>query len=221
MRPARGPFAGGAAGGGGSRLRQLAADQADALGRSGATPSCPSTAMRRPNRRCVSICSICCNCWTQRRRRHRGERFDGQRLRRPLLLGYEAFVLPVMAFTAPEVARAMLLYRYRTLEAARAHAREWTVRSVRCTPGAPSMVAKAPALPQRFGGVPHERHDRLRRRALPREQRRPGFPRPGRRGNVFETARIWPQAGHFNPRRGGAFCIHESPGRTVHHLAQQ
>ena len=29
---------------------------------------------------------------------------------------------------------------------------------------------------------------------------------------LFETARIWPQVGHFNPRKGGAFCIHEVTG---------
>jgi alpha,alpha-trehalose phosphorylase len=35
----------------------------------------------------------------------------------------EAFMLPVLALVAPEVARAMLVYRYRTLDAARANAR--------------------------------------------------------------------------------------------------
>lgn len=35
----------------------------------------------------------------------------------------EAFMLPVLAVLAPEVARAMLVYRYRTLDAARANAR--------------------------------------------------------------------------------------------------
>jgi len=29
---------------------------------------------------------------------------------------------------------------------------------------------------------------------------------------LFETARIWPQLGHFNPRKQGAFCIHEVTG---------
>jgi len=35
----------------------------------------------------------------------------------------EAFMLPVLALVAPEVARAMLVYRFRTLDAARANAR--------------------------------------------------------------------------------------------------
>ncbi|WP_168356002.1 glycoside hydrolase family 65 protein [Sphingomonas gei] len=36
----------------------------------------------------------------------------------------EAFMLPVLALIAPDVARAMLVYRFRTLDAARANARE-------------------------------------------------------------------------------------------------
>ncbi|MDP5278245.1 glycosyl hydrolase family 65 protein [Sphingomonas sp. DG1-23] len=41
----------------------------------------------------------------------------------------EAFMLPVLALVAPEVARAMLVYRFRTLDAARANARALDHRS--------------------------------------------------------------------------------------------
>src|SRR3546814_7029772 len=34
---------------------------------------------------------------------------------------------------------------------------------------------------------------------------------------LFEMARIWMDIGHFNPRRGGAFCIHEDRKSTRLH----
>jgi beta-phosphoglucomutase/alpha,alpha-trehalose phosphorylase len=125
----------------------------------------------------------------------------------------EAFVLPVMAFTAPEVARAMLLYRYRTLDAARAHAREmnhqagalypWrTIDGGECSAHYPSgSAAYHINAAIAYGiGLYLESSDDL------------DFLDQAGAEMLFETARIWPQAGHFNPRRGGAFCIHEVTG---------
>lgn len=125
----------------------------------------------------------------------------------------EAFVLPVMAYTAPEVARAMLQARHGMLEAARAHAREmnhaagalypWrTIGGGECSAHYPSgsaayhiNAAIAYAI-----GLYLDASDDL------------GFLVEGGAEMLFETARIWPQIGHYNPRRGGAFCIHEVTG---------
>jgi len=125
----------------------------------------------------------------------------------------EIFVLPVMVFTAPEVARAMLHYRYRTLDAARAHAREmnlpigalypWrTIDGGECSAHYPSGSAAchinadiAYAI-----GLYLDASDDME------------FMLAAGAEILFETARIWPQLGHFNPRKGGAFCIHEVTG---------
>lgn len=125
----------------------------------------------------------------------------------------EAFVLPVMAFTAPQVARAMLMYRYRTLEAARAHAREmnhpagalypWrTIDGGECSAHYPSGSAAYHINASiAYGiGLYLDASDDL------------DFLDEAGAEMLFETARVWPQVGHFNPRRGGAFCIHEVTG---------
>lgn len=125
----------------------------------------------------------------------------------------EAFVLPVMAFTAPEVARAMLHYRFRTLEAARAHAREmnhpigalypWrTIDGGECSAHYPSgSAAYHINAAVAYGiGLYLDASDDVE------------FLAEAGAEMLFETARIWPQVGHFNPRRGGRFCIHEVTG---------
>lgn len=125
----------------------------------------------------------------------------------------EAFVLPVMAFTAPEVARAMLMYRYRTLEAARTHAREmnhqtgalYPWRTIDGGEGSAHYPSGSAAYHINaaiaYGiGLYLESSDDL------------DFLDQAGAEMLFETARIWPQVGHFNPRRDGAFCIHEVTG---------
>ncbi|HEY5971495.1 MAG TPA: beta-phosphoglucomutase [Pseudoxanthomonas sp.] len=125
----------------------------------------------------------------------------------------EAFVLPAMAFTAPEAARAMLQARFHALAAARAHAREmnhplgalypWrTIAGGECSAHYPSgsaayhiNAAIAYAI-----GLYLDASDDL------------DFLFEAGAEMLFETARIWPQVGHFNPRRGGAFCVHEVTG---------
>ncbi len=125
----------------------------------------------------------------------------------------EAFVLPVMVFTAPDVARAMLHYRFRTLDAARAHAREmnhpagalypWrTIDGGECSAHYPSgSAAYHINAAVAYGiGLYLDASDDL------------DFLVEAGAEMLFETARIWPQVGHFNPRRDGAFCIHEVTG---------
>lgn len=125
----------------------------------------------------------------------------------------EVFVLPVMVFTAPGIARAMLLYRHRTLDAARANARElnhpigalypWrTIAGGECSAHYPSGSAAyhinadiAYAI-----GLYIDATDDV------------GFLLEAGAEMLFETARIWPQAGHFDPLRDGAFGIHGVTG---------
>lgn len=125
----------------------------------------------------------------------------------------EAFVLPVMAFVAPEVALAMLRWRHRTLDAARAHARElnhatgalypWrTIAGGECSAHYPSGSAAYhinAAVAHAIGLYLDATGDL-------------DFLADAGAEMLFETARIWPQAGHFDPRRGGAFCIHDVTG---------
>ena len=125
----------------------------------------------------------------------------------------EAAVLPVMAYTAPEVARAMLQARHGMLAAARAHAREmnhpagalypWrTIAGGECSAHYPSGSAAYhinAAIAYAIGLYLDASDD-------------VGFLFDGGAEMLFETARIWPQIGHYNPRRGGAFCIHEVTG---------
>lgn len=125
----------------------------------------------------------------------------------------EAFVLPVMVFTAPETARAMLLYRHRLLDAARANARElnhargalypWrTIGGAECSAHYPTGSAAYhinAAIAYAIGLY----HDATGDDAFLLE---------AGAEMLFETARIWPQVGHFDPARGGAFGIHGVTG---------
>lgn len=125
----------------------------------------------------------------------------------------EAFMLPVMAYTAPDVARAMLHARFLALEPARKHAREmnhprgalfpWrTITGGECSAHYPSGSAAYhinAAVAYGLGLYLDATGDL-------------DFLVECGAEILFETARIWPQIGHFNPRRGGAFCIHEVTG---------
>ncbi|MEH6413997.1 beta-phosphoglucomutase [Pseudomonas sp. CGJS7] len=125
----------------------------------------------------------------------------------------EAFMLPVMAYTAPEVARAMLHARFLALEPARKHAREmnhaigalfpWrTITGGECSAHYPSGSAAYhinAAVAYGIGLYLDASGDIDFLAEFGAEM-------------LFETARIWPQIGHFNPRRGGAFCIHDVTG---------
>ncbi|HEY5804137.1 MAG TPA: beta-phosphoglucomutase [Lysobacter sp.] len=125
----------------------------------------------------------------------------------------EAFMLPVMAFTAPDVARTMLQARYGALDAARQHARgmshprgalyPWrTIAGLECSAHYPSGSAAYhinAAIAHAIGLYVDATDDIA-------------FLLEGGAEMLFETARIWPQAGHFDARRGGAFCIHAVTG---------
>ncbi|HTV86099.1 MAG TPA: beta-phosphoglucomutase [Dyella sp.] len=145
----------------------------------------------------------------------------------------EAFILPVLALTSPQHARGMLQYRVRTLDRARAHAREmnhpigalyaWrTISGDECSAYFPSGSAQyhinaaiAFAIQlyvESSGDVDFLVH--------------------GGAETLFETARLWLQVGYYNPRRGHAFCICQVTGPDeytalvdnnyyTNHMAQQ
>jgi alpha,alpha-trehalose phosphorylase len=125
----------------------------------------------------------------------------------------EVFMLPVLATLAPELARAMLLYRYRTLDHARRHAREldhprgalyaWrTISGDECSSYFPSGSAQYHINAAVAWAI------RLYVDASGDE----AFLLAHGAEMLFETARIWLQIGHFSARHGGAFCIHEVTG---------
>ncbi|MDE2248206.1 MAG: beta-phosphoglucomutase [Xanthomonadaceae bacterium] len=125
----------------------------------------------------------------------------------------EAFMLPAMVGLAPELARHMLAYRYRTLDRARLHAREmnhargalypWrTISGGECSAYFPSGSAQYhinAAIAWAIRLYVDASGDDAFLQAMGAEM-------------LFETARIWLDVGHFNARRGGAFCIHEVTG---------
>ncbi|HET8765513.1 MAG TPA: beta-phosphoglucomutase, partial [Rhodanobacter sp.] len=125
----------------------------------------------------------------------------------------EAFALPALVQVAPDVARHLLVWRYRTLDRARAHAREldhphgalyaWrTISGDECSayfPGGSAQyhinaaIAWAVRLYVDITGDD-------------------GFLRTMGAEMLFETARIWMAIGHHDARRGGAFCLCEVTG---------
>lgn len=125
----------------------------------------------------------------------------------------EAFMLPALVTLAPELARAMLAYRHRTLDHARRHARElghprgalyaWrTISGDECSayfPGGSAQYHINAAVAWAVRLYVDASGDQAFLLECGAEM-------------VVETARIWLQIGHFNPRRGGAFCIHEVTG---------
>ncbi|MDE1898224.1 MAG: beta-phosphoglucomutase [Xanthomonadaceae bacterium] len=125
----------------------------------------------------------------------------------------EAFMLPVLATLAPGLARSMLEYRYRTLDRARAHARElnhargalyaWrTISGDECSAYFPSGSAQYHINAAVAWAI----------RLYVDASGDDAFLRDRGAEMLFETARIWLAIGHFNPRRDGAFCIHEVTG---------
>ncbi len=120
----------------------------------------------------------------------------------------ETFVLPVYAFTVPELMKPSLVWRYRALDRARAHAREmshargalypWrTIQGDECSAHYPSGSAQyhinaAVAFAIKLYVEASGDEDFLHQFGAE---------------ILIETARIWLQVGFFNARRDGKFCI--------------
>ncbi|GER06412.1 hypothetical protein JCM17843_07220 [Kordiimonadales bacterium JCM 17843] len=121
----------------------------------------------------------------------------------------EIFGLPLLGHSRPERARDMLVYRHSSLEASRRHAREmghergaliaWrTISGRECSAYFPAGSAQYHINADVAFAIEHYM-------ALTDDT---AFLHDHGAEILFETARIWPQIGFFNPRKGGAFCIH-------------
>ena len=124
----------------------------------------------------------------------------------------EMFALPVLQMTAPALVRASLDWRVRTLDRARAHAREmnhpvgalYPWRTIDGDEGSgyfPSGSAQyhinaAVAYAMRLHQLGSDG----------------AVPADGDAAVLFETARVWMQVGHYDRSRNGAFCIHSITG---------
>lgn len=125
----------------------------------------------------------------------------------------ETFVLPLLAYTQPALVKASLVWRYHGLDRARAHAREmnqmrgalypWrTIAGDECSAHYPSGSAQYhinAAVMFAIRLYVEASGDRAFLAEMGAEM-------------LAETARIWLQIGHFNSRRGGAFCISDVTG---------
>lgn len=119
----------------------------------------------------------------------------------------EMYILPFFVYTAPQIARKLLEYRYNTLEQARARAKElhhkgalfpWrTINGEECSAYFPAGTAQY-----------HIDADIAHAVCLYVEAAKDeAFLVDCGAEILFETARFWVDLGHFNPHRGGAFCI--------------
>lgn len=124
----------------------------------------------------------------------------------------EVFVLPVLALTQPHLAAHILRYRMGALENARRNARQighskgalypWrTIGGDECSAHYPTGTAQYHINADIAYALKVYR-DATGDEALVREAA----------AMLFETARVWMEVGHFNPRRGGAFTIHGVTG---------
>lgn len=124
----------------------------------------------------------------------------------------EVFAVPVLEMTAPSLVRASLDWRLQTLGRARAHAREmnhpigalYPWRTIAGDEGS-GYFPSGSAQYHINAAVAFA----LRLHYLASADRHVS----GDDASVlFDTARIWMQVGHFNPARGGAFCIYAVTG---------
>ena len=125
----------------------------------------------------------------------------------------EIFMLPALALSSPELARHMLTWRHATLDRARVHARElnhargalypWrTIGGDECSAYFPGGSAQYHINADIAWAI------RLYVDASGDE----AFMRDMGAEMLCETARIWLDIGHYDPRHGDAFCIHEVTG---------
>jgi len=124
----------------------------------------------------------------------------------------EAFLLPALVFTAPDRARTLIAYRIGALDAARSNARllghgkgalyAWrTIAGRECSSHYPTGAAQV-----------HINADIAYALKLYVEATGDTALLTEAAEMLFETARIWPLIGRFDPARGGAFCIYGVTG---------
>ncbi|WP_051235552.1 glycoside hydrolase family 65 protein [Marinimicrobium agarilyticum] len=125
----------------------------------------------------------------------------------------EIYILPFFLYTQPALARNLLMYRHSILDSARARARElaiptgalfaWrTIGGEECSAYYPAGTAQFHINADIAYAIRHY-HD-----ATGDDD----FLRDYGAEVVFESARLWPAIGHFNPNKAGRFCINEVTG---------
>jgi alpha,alpha-trehalose phosphorylase len=124
----------------------------------------------------------------------------------------EIFLVPVLAYTSPRWARDLLMFRHATLPAARARAAELGLagalfpwRTITGADVAPYFPAGTAAY-HLTADIAHAVE--VYRAATGDEQFAAG---PGAE-LLVETARLWASLGHYDPARGGAFCLDQVTG---------
>ncbi|MEW6704739.1 MAG: glycosyl hydrolase family 65 protein [Pseudomonadota bacterium] len=125
----------------------------------------------------------------------------------------EIYVFPFFLATQPQIARQLLAYRWAGLPAARERAREmahakgalypWrTIAGAECSAYFPAGTAQYHI----NADIAHSIKLYVETTGDEKYLREQGAE------VLMETARIWMGLGHFDERRGGAFCIHEVTG---------
>ncbi|MGG6310857.1 glycoside hydrolase family 65 protein [Paenibacillus macerans] len=119
----------------------------------------------------------------------------------------EMYVLPFFTFTQPEIGRALLEFRYRTLEQARRRAKVMSQKGALYpwrTIGGEENSAFFPA-----GTAQAHINADIAYGIRQYVQATGDLDFLVRQGAeiLFETSRFWADLGHYNPAKGGAFCI--------------
>jgi beta-phosphoglucomutase len=124
----------------------------------------------------------------------------------------EAFMLPALAFSAPDRARAMIGYRIGKLDAARANARQLGHRSGALYPWRTITGSECSSHYPTGAAQYHINADIAFALKFYVEVTGDEACLDDAAEMLFETARIWFQIGRFDPARGGAFCIYGITG---------
>jgi alpha,alpha-trehalose phosphorylase len=136
-----------------------------------------------------------------------GEGYEGH-----IFWDTEVFALPVLQMVAPSLVRASLAWRYRTLERARAHAREMNHPRGALFPWRTIAGDEGSAYFPAGSAQYHINADVAYAHRLHLLGRDAPVPEIDEAEVLFETARIWLQIGQYSAARGGAFCIYKVTG---------
>ncbi len=125
----------------------------------------------------------------------------------------EIFVFPTLLFTHPKAAKDLLLYRFNHLDGARKHAIEMNHKNGALYPWRTIGGDECSGYFLAGSAQYHINADIAYAIGLYWDATQDWeFMVKYGAQILFETARIWPQIGFFNPRRNGAFCIHAVTG---------
>jgi len=137
-----------------------------------------------------------------------GEGYEGH-----IFWDTEIFVFPTLLFTHPKAAKDLLLYRFNHLDGARKHAIEMNHKNGALFPWRTIGGDECSGYFLAGSAQYHINADIAYAIGLYWDATQDWeFMVQYGAQILFETARIWPQIGFFNPRRNGEFCIHAVTG---------